>query len=310
MRILRKKKINILIADPITATLVGYFPKLKFNVNVTSGITNKDILKLYSDTDCLVIRSTRTINKEFLSAFRGNLIATCSRGFDHIDTSYAETKNIKIIYSIGANAVSAAEHTFAMILNIFKKIHISDNLVRNGKFTDLGFERNELSGKKIGIVGLGQVGSRVANFSEAFGMEIFFNDTDKNVIKSNPQLRHKTLNWILGNCDIVTVHIPLNNKNRNYFSEEKLSLMRRESIFINTSRGAVADENFLIKLLRSKKIKYAGLDVFLNEPELNKKLFVLDNVLLTNHIAGKTEESAEKTALDIYKQVTNFYIII
>ena len=306
---MRKKKINILIADPITATLVSYFPKSKFNVNVSTCISNEDILKLYSGTDCLIIRSTRKIDRKFLSAFRGNLIATCSRGFDHIDIKCAETENIKIIYSLGANSVSAAEHTFAMILNIYKKIHISDSLVRNGKFTDLSFERNELEGKKIGIVGLGQVGRRVANFSKAFGMEIFFNDTDKNVVKSNPQLRHKTLKWILRNCDIVTVHIPLNKKNYRFFTGEKLSLMRRKSIFINTSRGAVVDENALIKLLQKRKIKYAGLDVFLNEPHINNIFFNIDNVLLTNHTAGKTKESSEKTASDIYKQVTNFYII-
>lgn len=109
------------------------------------------------------------------------------------------------------------------------------------------------------------------------------------------------------NCDIITIHIPMSKKNFRFISEDKLKLLKKDSIFINTSRGDVIDENHLLKILKQKGIRFAGLDVFSHEPDINKEFAELDNVLLTNHIAGKTIESRRKISDNIFNQIKNIF---
>lgn len=109
------------------------------------------------------------------------------------------------------------------------------------------------------------------------------------------------------NCDIVTIHIPMNKNNFRFISEDKLKMLDKDSILINTSRGDVIDEKYLLKILKQKSIKFAGLDVFTNEPEINKDFALLDNVILTNHIAGKTIQSRRNVSENIFRQIKNLF---
>ena len=222
------KKINILIADDIDLNAMNLLSKNKFNVLYKPGMDNHTIITEYQNFDCLLIKSTRIIDRHFLNNCNVKMIATCSRGFDNIDAKYALKKKIKILYSSGANCISAAEHTFGLILEIFKRISLSDNLIRTGNFNKTDFDRRELSGKKIGIIGLGKVGSRVAKLASAFGMKIIANDIDTEVKRRNNLLSFKPLGFLLKNSDIITVHIPLNEKNRKFLSKEKLNLINKE----------------------------------------------------------------------------------
>jgi len=268
---------------------------------------NTEILKIYNQYDVLVTRSTRKLDKDFLEKCHFKVIASCTKGLDHIDLKTAGMKNIKIIYSESGNTVSAAEHTFALILEISKKINLSDKLVRDGKFSFYNFQRNELRGKKIGIIGFGKVGSRVAKYAEAFEMKILANDIDKSVKEKFKKYDFKSLKYVIKNSDIITIHIPLNENNKNFISGKYLDLLSDKTVLINTSRGDVIDEEYLIKLLKKEKIYFAGLDVFKNEPKINKLLFKLENVILTNHTAGKTEESRKYISNDIFIQVKKYF---
>ncbi|MBK9331826.1 MAG: hypothetical protein IPM96_05305 [Ignavibacteria bacterium] len=217
------------------------------------------------------------------------------------------SKKIKVINAEEGNTVSAAEHTLALILNIYKGISISENKIRKNKFSDTGFRRNELAGKTIGIIGFGKVGSKVGKFCKAFGMKVLANDTDRSVIEKNKRFKFVKLKTLLENSDIVTLHIPLNTKNSNFFSEEKFSHLKNDCVFINTSRGGVTDEISLIKILKSKKIRYAGLDVFKNEPLINPEFIRLENTLITNHTAGKTEESRRRISGYIFDKISRTF---
>lgn len=299
--------IKVLIADEIDLSGTSHLSKKKFLIECKFGITNSDVIKNLNEFDVLVIRSIRKINKDFLDKTSFKVIATCSKGTDHIDNDYAAKKGISIINADDSNNISAAEHTFALILSIFKKINLSDKLVRKNKFSFLDFERNELFGKSIGIIGYGKVGSYVGKLSEAFGMKVYANDTDKKVVKEYKNINFKTANYILKNCDIVSIHIPLNKKNFKFISMEKFNLLNKNSVFINTSRGDVVDEKYLYDILKNKKLKFAGLDVFSNEPSVFKGFAELENVLLTNHIAGKTVESRKNISENIFKSIKSFY---
>ena len=301
------EKIKILIADKTDLSAFSFLSKKKFLVEYKPGIENNKIISGYNNYDCLIIRSIRNIDKDFLSKCHFEVIATCSKGTDHIDTKFAKKCGIKIINSEDGNTHSAAEHTIALILNILKKINYSDSLVRKNKFTEYKFQRNDFRGMKIGIIGFGKVGSKVAKISKAFGAEITVYEIDPLVRRKNRGVNFKSLNYLLKHSDIVTLHIPLEKKNINFFSREKFLKMKPKSIFVNTSRGSVADENALIGLLQSSYISFAGLDVFINEPEINNNFFTLKNVLLTNHIAGKTEEGINQVLTEILTKINIFF---
>lgn len=259
-----------------------------------------------SDCDVLVIRSTRKISKEFTDRFKGKVIATFTKGTDHIDIDACRKNKIKVLSADEGNSISAAEHTMALMLAISKNLILSDKLVRKGKFKDLDYKRSELFSKKVGVIGYGSIGKKVARMCEAFGMTVYANDTDLKVRKRNKNAVFKGLKYILKNCDIITIHIPLEN-NVNFISKEKLLLLKPDSIIINTSRGEIMDEGSLLKLLSEEKIGFAGLDVFKNEPDISSLLFKLDNVILSNHIAGKTVESKKRIAKEVSKKIRRYF---
>jgi D-3-phosphoglycerate dehydrogenase / 2-oxoglutarate reductase len=303
-----KNKIRILVADNVDLSGLKLLPKKYFIAELKLGITNTDILKHYNDYEILALRSTRKIDRNFLSKCGFKIIASFTKGLDHIDLQSAKEKNIKIINSESGNTVSAAEHTFGLILAIYKNIFFSDSLVRKNKFSYYDFKRTELRGKKIGIIGFGKVGSRVAKYANAFEMKIIANDIDKKVREKNRKYDFRNLDFLLKNADIITVHIPLNPENKNFISRSKMLLIKDKTVFINTSRGEILDEDNLLKMLKNGKLYYAGLDVFKNEPDINKSFFGLKNVLLTNHIAGKTEDSKQYISNDIFMQVKKIFL--
>lgn len=294
--------IKILIADKINLTHLPLFPKNKFLVTTFDNIPNSEIIKKYNDYDVLVIRSIRKLNRKFLSKTNFKIIATVSRGTDHIDLAEAKKQKIKVLNIERGNSAAAAEHTLALILAVSKNIIFSNQCVRKNKFTVYDYERFELEGKTIGIIGFGSIGSLVGKYCKALGMEILVNDTNKKVIAKNKNFKFVSLDYLLENSDIITVHIPLEN-NKNFLSKDKLRKLKPSAILINTSRGEVLDENYFIKILQQRKIKFAALDVFKNEPRINPQFFTLPNVLLTNHIAGKTTESSSKMAEEIFKKI-------
>ena len=302
-----ENKIGILVVDKVDEKYFKIFDKNLFFVVFKIGLPNSEIQKISGEYQVLIIRSTRNIDKNFLKICKFEIVATCSRGTDHIDVDFANKINTKIIYSENGNYVSTAEHTLALILSIFKRICSADKLVRSGKFDKASFETYELKGKKLGIIGIGKVGSYVAKLASAFGMIVYANDINKEVIKKNRELNFKSLKYIITNSDIITVHIPLNKFNENFISKKKIELFKKNSVLINTSRGKIIEEKYLLKMLKEKKIFFAGLDVFENEPSINKRFYQLENVILTNHIAGKTVESKHKIVEEILSQIKNYY---
>lgn len=289
---------KILIADKIVIKPFESLQKKFFTVIYKPGISNEDILLNYNDSDILIIRSIRKLNSAFLNNCNFKTIATVSRGTDHIDVSSAIKNKIKILHCKNGNADSAAELTLGLLIAVSKNIIYSDSLVRKNKFSNYDFIRCELKNKNIGIIGFGEIGSRVGKFCKILGMNVLVNDINKKL-----KLRYKTfkfvsLKYLLQNSDFISLHIPAEN-NYNFFDKNKIELIKKGSSIINTSRGEVIDEFSLIKNLKSGKILSAALDVFKNEPNINKEFFKLKNVILTNHIAGKTPESALKMSIEI-----------
>lgn len=312
------KNVNIYIADDIHQMGINLLQNI-FNVINLKGFTNTILLnkiKLLSNLgsikkSALIIRSVRKLDKQFLKSLSEStnvkLICTVSSGFDNIDLIHCKKYKIDVLNVAGANSISAAEHTFALILSISKNILPADKDMKSGIYNYNKFNNVELHSKTIGIIGVGRIGSKVAKIAKAFGMNILGNDIDPKVKRKYSSINFVALNELIKKSDIITIHTPLNDSTYQLINGKNLSLFHSGSILINCSRGGTVDENPLIKALSKNKLFYAGIDVFENEPFFNNKLTKLKNVILSPHLAGKTVESKQRMAINAAESVIQYF---
>ena len=224
-------------------------------------------------------------------------ICVAFTGVDHIDLAYCAERGIEVKNCAGYSTVAVADLAFGLVLSLARNIPACDRACRDGKTKD-GLVGFELAGKKFGIVGLGAIGSRVADIAHAFGCEVFaYTRTPKN--HSNVTLVDKET--LFRTCDIVSLHTPLNDSTRGLVGEKELSWMKPTSYLINTARGGVVDTPALVDALRNHRIAGAGIDVFDMEPPIpsDYQLNKLPNVVVTPHVAFATKQAFEKRALII-----------
>jgi len=226
------------------------------------------------------------------------LIQTFSAGTEWIDKPQLKEMGIKVSNNGGANAVAVAEHAIGLMFAVNRKLDIQIDSAKNGTWMDgVEGDRDEfqtLAGKTVGIIGLGRIGSRVAKRLSGWECKIIYYDTktfDKNYEKEC-NAKKVPLIELLESSDVITLHVPYDRSTRHLISREELDLMKKSAILINTCRGGVVDENALIKVLESKKIRAAGLDVTEVEPiEKNNPLLNLSNVIITPHLATRAKQS-------------------
>lgn len=307
----------IFLADKIDPDGIKLLQK-KFELIFTEGKTARqllDAIKKKSNPDlrvsALLIRSTRKIDKVFaqeLAAIGGvRLICTVSAGYDNIDINECRKHGIDVLNVEGANSTSAAEFTIAMILNSYKSIISADTAMKRGKFDFSVYRNHELSGKTIGIIGVGQVGSKAAKFARAFRMKVLGNDIDPAVRNRHGFIKFVSLNALLKSCDIVTIHTPLDHTTRNLINSANIRLMKKHSLLVNTSRGGIVNERALKSRLKSDNSFFAAMDVFENEPHFDKEFARLSNVIITPHLAGKTLESRKKMSIIAAENLLKYF---
>ena len=266
----------------------------KAEVTLTREKDQGVLTTMVEDVDVIITQaplSAEIINQ----AKRLKMIQTTTVGYNQIDVSAAEKNGVIICNVAEANANSVAELVFGLILNVARRISAHDRLLRDGGWARYHIERQvEIHGSTLGIIGLGAIGSRVAQIGKnAFNMRILA--CDPYIIPERAEQfggKLVDMETLLKESDIVTTHTPLTEETRHLIGERELGLMKPTAIFINTSRGSVVDEKALIKVLKKEKISGAGLDVFENEPiEKDSPLRSLDNVVMTPHI-GPTPRSS------------------
>ncbi len=230
------------------------------------------------------------------------IFANFAVGFDNIDLAAAKERGIMITNTPGVLTDTVAEHTFALMLAISHRVAEADRFAKAGKYegwAPMLLLGNDLSGKIVGIVGLGRIGSRVAHHAaRGFDAKIIYHDIKRSedFEKEFSAEYKEKLEDLLKEADYVSLHVPLLPATRHLINAERLKLMKPTAYLINTSRGPIVDERALVGSLRAKIIRGAALDVFENEPALAQGLAELDNVILTPHIASATEETRAKMA--------------
>lgn len=232
----------------------------------------------------------------YKSAPKMKLVQLLSAGYDAVDIEAARRAKVPVSNNGGANAISVAEHAMMLMLTVARRVVWQHASVSGGRWRGNGPPpaMYELYNKTLGIIGLGNIGKKVARRAQAFGMNVDYYDINRLTEDEEDQLgvKFRLLRELLKRSDFVSLHTPLNKSTTHMIGAAELALMKPTAIIVNTSRGPVIDEQALHKHLEAKKIFGAGLDVFDQEPPpSNNPLFNLDNVVLTAHFAGPTSDN-------------------
>lgn len=260
-------------------------------------LSQQEALKLYTPEIDGVIAGTEEISAEIIAqAKQLKIISRVGIGIDSIDFKAVQERGIKVYKTVEPVVEAVAELTVGLLLSFLRGIVLADQKVRNNKWEKhMG---SLLGGKKIGIVGLGNIGRRVVGLLAGFDVEFIAHDIIKNnQFAKKYRVKYTDLDSLLSQADIVSLHIPFSEKVKGLIDSRGLNLMKTSAILINTSRGGIVDEKALVDALIQKKIAGAILDVFEKEP-YSGPLVELDNVLLTPHIGSYTRESRVKMELE------------
>jgi glycerate dehydrogenase len=267
---------------------------------------NEDIVSRLADANVAIVNKV-IITKEIIdSCPKLKLICVAATGINNIDFEYARAKNIEVKNAVNYSTNSVVQVTFGILLEIVNKTSAHDSFVKSGRysqskiFTCLEFPFAEIAGKRYGIIGMGNIGKKVAQIAKAFGAEVCYYSTSG---KNNSIIEYKqlTLSELLSTCDIISIHAPLNAQTNNLINEKALKQMKSTAILINMGRGGIVNETDLSNALDNNVIAFAGIDVFTQEPiDKNHPYMTMKNknrLVLSPHIAWTSIE-ARKCLVD------------
>lgn len=306
---------KILITAPayFDESAIALFQQLG-EVNIQE-LSRKELLQQIQYYEVLAIRVDTVLDKELLDAAKNlKVIASGTTGVNHIDVDYAKKKRIEVISLQGANTIATAEHTFALLLSLLRKIPTAHASLTEGKWQRSTFIGTELYGKKLGIVGFGRIGQCIAKVALHFGMHILAYDPylPESVFSECNATHVTSLDKIFSEADIITLHVLLTEETRDLINKDRLALMKPTSVLINCSRGEIVSEPDLLEALEEKNIAGAALDVFVTEPlPLENPLIQYaqqnHNLILTPHIAGSTQEAIREAGLFVARKTHEFF---
>lgn len=273
-------------------------------------ITKAELIKYGKDADGIISLLSDKIDNEVISKLeKCRVIANYAVGYNNIDLQAAKERSIVVTNTPDILTDATADIAMSLVLACSRNIVTGEKVVREGKFRGwkprllLGIE---LRGKTFGIIGSGRIGYATALRAKAFGTEIIYYSRSRNEkLEKETGAKKVSLTTLMKKSDIVSLHIPLTKETNQLLDKEKLSLLKKTAIVINTSRGEVIDEKELIKMLKAGRIFSAGFDVYENEPQVNKDLLKLKNVVLLPHIGSATIEARTKMAELCAKNVIN-----
>jgi D-3-phosphoglycerate dehydrogenase len=307
---MENKTEKIIITEPkiYDAAAVSELRKIG---NVEIKKPDEDIGKKIKDATVLLCWVQDKIDKSIIDmAPNLKIIATASAGMDHIDFSHANKKGIKVFSAPGQNARAVAEFTFGLMLSLVRKINVCFDDVRIGKWQPLDYSGYELENKTLGLVGFGKIPRIVSNIAKGFGMKVIAYDAyvGKDEIEK-AGARAVTLDYLLKNSDIVSLHVPLSAETKHMINKEEIQQMKDGVFLINTARGDIVDEQAVLEALQNKRIAGYACDV-VSESDPNNSMILQSlkngeakNLIVTSHIAHATEEAIDRCGLSIVEQI-------
>jgi D-3-phosphoglycerate dehydrogenase len=305
---------KIIITAPVHETLLAGFQQKNFDVVYQPTISYDQLVEIIGEAEGLIVTTRITVDKHFIDkAEKLKWIGRLGSGLDKIDFEYLNKKGIACISTPEGNRTAVAEHTLALLLNLMNKISKSFEEVKKGLWLRNENTGVELSGKTVGIIGYGNMGSAFSHLLNAFDVTVLAYDKYKYGFGKG-YIKEANIQQIARHADVISFHVPLTTETYHMANAEFFSSLRRQPYFINTCRGAVTDTTALVDALRSGVIAGAALDVLENEKltsyngrEKQQLLYLTGhpNVVITSHIAGYSKEAFKRMAEVLLKKLSH-----
>jgi len=301
---------KVLISDKLSPRAVDIFKARGVDVDVKTGMTPDELAACIGEYDGLAIRSATKVTPEILEAATNlKVIGRAGIGVDNVDIPAATARGVVVMNTPYGNAVTTAEHAISMILALARQIPAANESTQAGKWEKSRFMGTEITGKTLGIIGCGNIGSIVADRAQGLKMKVMAFDpflTPEHARKIG--VEKVELDELLAAADVISLHTPLTDQTRNILSADALNRTRPGVRIVNCARGGLVDELALAAALSSGHVAGAALDVFEIEPATENPLFGMENVIATPHLGASTTEAQEKVALQVAEQMADFLV--
>ena len=301
---------KVLISDSMSKVAQKIFEKNKISVDVKTGLPEEEIIKIISEYDGMVVRSATKVTKNIiLAAKKLKVIGRAGAGVDNIDVLTAKANNMIVMNTPGGNSNATAEHAFALIMSVLRRIPFANETTHKGQWEKKNIKGAELSKKTLGIIGFGNVGVRLSNLVKGFDMEILVNSKSLESRKNDyPHVKNVSFDDLISKSDIISFHCKAAPDGKPLITKEHYKKMKPTSYIINAARGNIVDEKDLNDALNENLIAGAAIDVFSKEPAKENILFNNSKAILTPHIAASTTEASIVVAEMVANQISDFLL--
>ncbi|HTM96176.1 MAG TPA: hydroxyacid dehydrogenase, partial [Croceibacterium sp.] len=304
-------KPKVLISDKMDPNAARIFEERGCEVDVKPGMTPDELKAVIGQYDGLAIRSATKVTKEIIdAATRLKVIGRAGIGVDNVDIPYASGKGVVVMNTPFGNSITTAEHAIAMIMALARQIPAADRRTQAGEWPKNDFMGVEVTGKTLGLIGAGNIGSIVAARAQGIKMKVVAYDpflTEERAVEMG--VEKVDLETLVSRADFITLHTPLTDETRNILSRERLERCKKGVRIVNCARGGLIDEAALKDLLDSGHVAGAALDVFAKEPPAaDHPLFGTPNFICTPHLGASTTKAQVNVALQVAEQLSDFLV--
>lgn len=301
---------KVLIADKLSPAALEIFAHRSVQADVKVGLSKEQLLEIIGDYDGLAIRSATKVTAEVLKAApKLKVVGRAGIGVDNVDVEAATAAGVVVMNTPFGNATTTAEHAIAMMMALARDIPAADRSTRVGRWEKSRFMGAELTGKTLGVVGCGNIGSIVADRARGLRMKVAgFDPFLSDARAEELGIEKMELDELCRRADVITMHTPLTEQTRNLFSRERLLSCKKGVRIVNCARGGLIDEQALHDLIVDGHIAGAALDVFAVEPARDNPLFALEQVVVTPHLGASTTEAQENVALQVAEQIADYLL--
>ena len=301
---------KVLISDKLSPRAADILSERGVEVDVKPGLAPEELAAIIGDYDGLAIRSATKVTADILAAAPNlKVVGRAGIGVDNVDIPAATARGVVVMNTPFGNAVTTAEHAISMILALARQIPAANESTQAGKWEKSRFMGTEITGKMLGVIGCGNIGSIVADRAQGLKMKVVGFDpflTPEHARRIG--IEKVELDELLAVADVITLHTPLTEQTRNILSADALNKTKKGVRIVNCARGGLVDELALAAALSSGHVAGAALDVFESEPATDNPLFGMENVIATPHLGASTTEAQEKVALQVAEQMADFLV--
>ena len=286
------------------------FEKNNIQFDVKTGLSEEEIIKIIPEYDGMVVRSATKVTKNIISAAKKlKVIGRAGAGVDNIDVPTAKKNNMIVMNTPGGNSNATAEHAFALIMSVLRKIPFANQTTHKAQWEKKNIKGTELSKKTLGIVGFGNVGVRLSYLVKGFNMEILVSSKSLESRKKDyPHVKNVSFDELISKSDIISFHCKAAADGKPMITKEHYKKIKPTAYIINAARGNIVDEKDLNEALNENLIAGAAVDVFSKEPAKENILFNNSKVILTPHIAASTTEASIVVAEMAANQISDFLL--